>query len=119
MKKPLFVFASVIALLATFSGCDDKVPSKAVPPPPSAETTSFAYVTRGQYDLGLDNISYLNEWLRENPKKKVISFSNICHFNQPSVGCVIHFTAGNNRLQRFIRVCRNILMAKVGDCITI
>lgn len=64
------------------------------------ETQDFAYVATNQND----DIDKLNQWLRANSSKRVISFAGVLAYREGVNGYIVYFAAGDNSKQQFARV---------------
>ena len=93
---------SIIAIAISFAGCTP--PNEANAPKPITETKDFAYVSTPSGD-----ISTLNQWLRANPSKKVVSFSGVLAYRDGVSGYVVYFTSGDNSQQKFESVSKRIV----------
>lgn len=101
MKR--FVGSSVpmALILVGLTGCSD---SSSEPKPVSA-MKDFAYVSADSSQW--DDISALNQWLRANPDKKIVSFSGVLAYREGVSGYVVYFVTGDNSLQKFERINRS------------
>jgi len=77
---------------------------------PVTETKDFVYVATPDYVATpgylerYTDISPLNQWLRVNPDKKVVSFSGVLAYREGVSGYILYFVSGDNSQQRFKRI---------------
>jgi len=69
------------------------------------EMQDFAYVSADSNQS--DDVSALNQWLRANLNKKVVSFSGVLAYREGVSGYVVYFVSGNNSQQKFERINRS------------
>ncbi|MBI5140284.1 MAG: hypothetical protein HZA94_02455 [Candidatus Vogelbacteria bacterium] len=83
------------------AGCSDSNSE----PKPVTEVKDFAYISVDNNQR--DDISVLNQWLRTNPDKKVVSFSGVLAYREGVSGYVVYFVSGDNSQQKFERINRS------------
>jgi uncharacterized lipoprotein NlpE involved in copper resistance len=95
MKKLINTCLVVATILVGLVACDDKNSELK----PVTETQDFVYVNTAS-----EEISVLNQWLRTNPDKKVVSFSGVLAYREGVSGFVLYFSPGDNSKQKFERI---------------
>lgn len=101
MKKLIKTLVLIPFTVIVLSNCDDRSGRPSLP----TEETNFAYVATG--DDYTDNTLALNQWLRVNPNKKVVSFSSVLYYRSDARGYIVYFVPGNNSKQKFERVAKD------------
>lgn len=96
----MFISAFAFVAVGIFGlvGCGDGNSE----PKPITETQDFAYVSTQS-----DDITTLNQWLRANPNKRIVSFSGVLAYRDGVSGYVFYFIAGDNSKQKFEHINRN------------
>lgn len=101
MKASYILFLFLIFVVV--SGCgDDQQEKKQMD-----ETTNFVYISTSTPSMDQndeDGIGILNQWLRNNPEKEVVSFSGVLDYREGVSGYVVYFVHGDNSGQNFKQV---------------
>ena len=79
-------------------------------PEPITETENFTYVPIQDEAADENGISLLNEWLKNNPGKKVVSFSGVLAYRDGVSGYIVYFVHGDNSRQRFEQISNATIM---------
>ncbi|OGM99221.1 MAG: hypothetical protein A2915_02875 [Candidatus Yanofskybacteria bacterium RIFCSPLOWO2_01_FULL_41_34] len=106
VKRLIGTSVLMAVVLVGLAGCGDSSNE----PKSVSEMKDFAYVSTEVYTQNresVDDITTLNQWLRANPGKKVISFSGVLAYREGVSGYVVYFVSGNNSQQKFERINRS------------
>lgn len=99
MKIVVALFITFLTTALDCSGGDSSEPK------PVMEMQDFAFVnTQREY---VDDITTLNQWLRANHNKKVVSFSGVLAYREGVSGYIVYFVSGDNSQQKFARIIRS------------
>jgi hypothetical protein len=111
-----FVLMVVVVAVVGLACCGGDSSSE---PKPVTEVKDFAYVHTQIYTQNresvVDGITTLNQWLRANPSKKVVSFAGILAYREGVSGYVIYFVSGDNSKQKFERIDRSDFASRQRD----
>lgn len=109
MKRFAGWLGLISLFLLTLIGCSaEKTPG------PLTETESFVFVSEATNNEGPDDVLMLNNWLRLNPNKKVISFSGVLFYREGVSGYILYFEEGDNSQQSFVKIYRDDTRVKPG-----
>ncbi|MCX6724115.1 MAG: hypothetical protein NT155_03035 [Candidatus Staskawiczbacteria bacterium] len=104
MKRIVSIFIVAVVFVG-LAGCGNKNNESK---PPIIETKSFVYIsTTDSYKGVVDDIYLLNQWLQNNPGKKVVCFSGVLAYREGVSGYIVYFVSGDNSKQKFERIRRN------------
>ena len=112
--KRLISTSVLMAALIVLVGCGNSNSE----PKPVSEMKDFAYVSTRVYTQNresVDDITMLNQWLRKNPDKKVVSFSGVLDYREGVSGYVVYFVSGDNSQQKFERINRSDRLSRKPD----
>ncbi|HBI97141.1 MAG: hypothetical protein US83_C0007G0040 [Candidatus Falkowbacteria bacterium GW2011_GWC2_38_22] len=107
------IFAALFITFLTMAiGCSGVNSSE---PKSVTEMQDFAFVNTQVYTQSreyVDDITMLNQWLRANRSKKVVSFSGVLAYREGVSGYIIYFVSGDNSQQKFARINRSDRMSR-------
>jgi len=112
MKVNIICFLFLLFFLSIGCGSSKKEEVK-----PKTETKNFVYISVPGNTTDINGISVLNQWLKENSEKKVISFTGILAYREGVSGYAVYFTHGDNSKQRFEQISGSDVIARSRETV--
>ncbi len=106
--KSIRLFCLVVSMF-TIGACAQSE-SNAVQP--ATATNDFVFVSTQNATEKVLDVTILNQWLRANTDKKVVSFSAVLAYRDGASGYIMYCVQGDNSRQVFERINRKITSEK-------
>lgn len=117
MREALIKPTFILLFLGCLTGCDSSTDNNRQKNNPESNKGKVKIKDFSYIEIYPNRDAYiLNEWLQDNPNKKVVSFSGVLAYREDVSGYILYFESGSNSNQRFVRIgCWNNQFSYLQD----